>query len=444
MTSRAKPSVGMAELIDAYDWGGSPIGQRAGWQPTLRLMVGAALASGFPMLVFWGRDLVQLYNDAFMPILGVRHPSALGQPARECWPETYFTFSYSRIGGNGEDHGLLCTCVETTKALLGALERAFATGRAYEAEIRIKPYGSGDDALRWHLLRAVPMHATDGSIVRWAGSGTDVHDRRAAGDALRRLYAREHEVSLAFQNVALPQRLPTVPGLVFDAMYEAAGEEALVGGDWYDAFRLPDGRVVISVGDVAGSGLGAAVTMGAVRQVIRGASQVFAEPAAVLDAADRALRAEQPDRIVTAFLGIIDPLTLAFSFASAGHPPPLLRRADGSIVELAAFDLPLGLRNQREAGANHSVVLAHGAMLVLYTDGLIEATRDAVEGERRLREALALDDVYRSSTPATAIRQAVVAESNDDVAILTVRVGPDSERMRPSRVPKAAATPGSC
>lgn len=128
------------------------------------------------------------------------------------------------------------------------------------------------------------MRATDGSIMRWAGSATDVHDRRAAADVLRQHYARDHEASLAFQNAALPQSLPTVPGLAFDAIYEAAGEDAFVGGDWYDAFRLPDGRVVISVGDVVGSGLGAAVTMGAVRQVIRGAAQVFPEPAAVLDA----------------------------------------------------------------------------------------------------------------------------------------------------------------
>jgi serine phosphatase RsbU (regulator of sigma subunit) len=96
--------------------------------------------------------------------------------------------------------------------------------------------------------------------------------------------AREHEVSLAFQNAAMPRALPTMPGLAFDAIYEAAGEDALVGGDWYDAFGLPDGRVVISVGDVGGSGLEAAVTMGAVRQTIRGAAQVFAEPAAALDA----------------------------------------------------------------------------------------------------------------------------------------------------------------
>jgi hypothetical protein len=386
-------AAGMAELIDAYDWEYSSIGSRASWPAALSLAIDIALASGFPMLVFWGPDLVQTYNDAFVPILGARHPAALGQAAERCWPEiwdtigpllhgvletgdpvwaedmpltlerngfpeqTYFTFSYSRISSEGSGNGLLCTCVETTKS------------------------------------------------------------------ALRERYTRDHAVSLAFQNAALPRVLPTVPGLAFDAMYEAAGEDALVGGDWYDAFALPDGRVVISVGDVGGNGLEAAITMGAVRQTIRGAAQMYAEPAAVLDAADRALRSEQPDRIVTAFLGIVDPRTLELSYASAGHPPPLLRRADGSLVELAAIDLPIGLRNERPSGSDHHMTLSDGALLVLYTDGLTEATRDVFEGERRLRAALAREDVVRSARPAAAIGRAVAAESSDDVAILTVRVG---------------------
>ena len=514
-------SAGMAELIDAYDWSATPIGSRSSWPVTLRVIVDVALASGFPKLMFWGPGLVQIYNDAFVPILGARHPAALGQTAENCWLEiwdtigpllhgvletgkpvwaedlpltlerngfpeqTYFTFSYSRLCDEGGERGLLCTCVETTKSvsrereframadsvadiiythasdgtvewansrwyeytglpedlattaegwarvvpaedlasILTALERAAARNEPYEAEIRIKPHAGGDDALRWHLVRAVPMRAADGTIVRWAGSATDVHDRRADGDALRERYARDHAVSLAFQNGALPRILPTVPGLAFDAIYEAAGEDALVGGDWYDAFRLPDGRVAISVGDVGGSGLEAAITMGAVRQTIRGAAQVLAEPAAALDAADRALRAEQPDRIVTAFLGILDPLTLAIIYASAGHPPPLLRQGDGTVVELTAIDLPLGLRNERAAGRNHVTMLSQNSLLVLYTDGLTEATRDMLEGERRLREAIAREDVFRSARPAAAIRRAVAVESNDDVAILTVRVG---------------------
>jgi serine phosphatase RsbU (regulator of sigma subunit) len=394
----------MAGRIENFDWARGPLGPRSAWPATLRLMVGIALKTRFPMLVFWGRDLVQMYNDAFVPILGARHPEALGKFARDCWPEiwetigpllreafengepawgedlplvlerngfpeqTYFTFSYSRIGDDREEGGVLCTCVETTKSV------------SREEQIR------------------------------------------ALADNMRTQFDREHRASLAFQNAALPRVLPTLPGLRFDAIYEASEKDALVGGDWYDAFQLPDGRVVVSVGDVIGNGLDAAVTMAAARQAIRGAAQVFPEPGAVLDAADRALRSEQPDRIVTVFLGILDPLTLAFSYASAGHPPPMLRHPDGTVSELNATDLPLGLRNEHGAGENVTVVLPEDALLVLYTDGLTESTRDVFEGERRLREALASEAIRDAAAPAEAIRRAVLDVAADDVAILTCTI----------------------
>jgi PAS domain-containing protein/anti-sigma regulatory factor (Ser/Thr protein kinase) len=525
-------TTGMTGQIEHFAWADTPVGERASWPPVLQLIVDVMLASRFPMCVFWGPDLVQIYNDGYVPLFGARHPKALGQPARDCWPEVwdtvgpllhgaldtgepvwredmpftllrngfpevaYFTFCYSRIGADPGERGVLCINVETTKPVLRELEframadnlaniiyshasdgtmewanrrwfeytrlsepmsrtiagwkeivpaddlalirgksaYAFANGEAYEAEIRIKPYGESDEAYRWHLVRAVPMRGPGGEIVRWAGSATDVHGRRVAEKALRerleRDLDREHQASLAFQRAALPQTLPEVPGLTFDAMYEAAGEDALVGGDWYDTFRLADGRVVLSVGDVIGSGLAAAVTMVAVRQAIRGAAQVFPEPVAVLDAADRALRSEQPDRIVTAFLGIYDPLTRMLSYASAGHPPPFVRTADGQVVELTSPDLPLGLRDDKTTAVNRTFVLPEGALLVLYTDGLTEATHDVLEGERRLRDAIATDAVYAAHHPAAAIRERVLAEAADDVAILTVRVGARSERVR--------------
>ena len=311
--------------------------------------------------------------------------------------------------------------------LLRVLETAIASGVAYEIEVRIKPYGSDDDGFRWFLLRAVPMLADDGTVQRWAGSGTDIHDRRVAEQTMReqleRDLRRERRTSVAFQSAALPQQLPVLPGVSLSAIYEAAGSDARVGGDWYDAFRLADGRVVLSVGDVIGNGLRAAVTMAAARQAIRGAAQVFPEPAAVLDAADRALRSEQPDRIVTAFLGIFDPLTLRLTYASAGHPPPLVRSPDGGVSALAASDLPLGLRNDRASEADRTIALTEHSLVVLYTDGLTEATRDPLAGEARLRDVLANNEVFLADEPARAIRNAMFANANDDVAILAIRIG---------------------
>lgn len=241
---------------------------------------------------------------------------------------------------------------------------------------------------------------------------------------LKRELEREHRSSAAFQEAALPIRMPKIPGMAFTAIYRAAKAEALVGGDWYDAFRLDDGRIVLSIGDVMGSGLLAAVTMGAVRQAMRGAAQILAEPIEILNAADRALRSEQPEGIVTAFVAILDPITLILTFASAGHPPPLLRSASGEISALSGSGLPLGLRASQAYPPEiaRSIVLDDSSLLVLYTDGLVEATRDIEAGEASVRAALGSAEVWDASNPAAAISDRVLEEVVDDVAILAIRI----------------------
>jgi serine phosphatase RsbU (regulator of sigma subunit)/anti-sigma regulatory factor (Ser/Thr protein kinase) len=263
-----------------------------------------------------------------------------------------------------------------------------------------------------------------------------------AQEFLEQELEREHRASAAFQQAALPSRLPVVPGIEFRAIYRAAKAEAQVGGDWYDAFRLYDGRIVVSVGDVMGSGLLAAVTMGAVRQALRGAAQILAEPREILDAADRALRSEQPDGIVTAFVGILDPITLILTYASAGHPPPLLRSASGAITALGGSGLPLGLRSIHAFATEvtHAVVLDDSSLLVLYTDGLIEATRDIDLGETMVREALATEEVWNAENPAAVISDKVLDEVLDDVAILSVRIECASVSVtRPAGLPERDA-----
>ncbi|MEO9098024.1 MAG: SpoIIE family protein phosphatase [Candidatus Baltobacteraceae bacterium] len=238
-----------------------------------------------------------------------------------------------------------------------------------------------------------------------------------------KLFKRQQTVADTFQKASLPTRLPQVPGFSLSGFYEPGKSEALVGGDWYDAFIVADGRLVISIGDVSGSGLSAAVIMGSVRQVIRGASQLHPDPSVILDATDEALRVEHPERIVTAFVGVIDPVVRTLTYASAGHPPPLLRDPEGRVAELAAVGLPLGLRGGEEQ-VSRSIELPAGSLLTLYTDGLTESTRDLEEGERRVSEALANEAVAGSPDVAKALFERVLYDgSSDDVAILTIRVG---------------------
>lgn len=239
----------------------------------------------------------------------------------------------------------------------------------------------------------------------------------------RKMYMREHSIATRLQHAALPAVLPKVPGFEFDGFYESAGNEAQVGGDWYDAVSLSDGRILVSIGDVSGSGLEAAVTMASVRQAIRAVAQIYADPLTMLDAADRTLKEEQPERIVTAFVGVIDPVTFKMTYASAGHPPAILRSPDGTILELRTEGLPLGLR-MRGDGHNAIVTLSPGSTLLFYTDGLIEIRRDFIDGQARLHAAMSEVESMPRSGIAAAIKDAVYdgMRNADDVALLVLRV----------------------
>ncbi len=254
------------------------------------------------------------------------------------------------------------------------------------------------------------------------------NDQRFVAEVARRLapaianaeaYERERRVAHTFQAAALTTDLPRVSGMAFDALYEAGRSDALIGGDWYDAFRVPDGRVVVSVGDVAGSGLDAAATMAAIRQSLRGAAAINPDPSVMLDAADRVLRSQAPERFVTAWVGVIDPVWATLAYAGAGHPPPLLRAHGSGVLRFDAAGLPLGLRERGQDVTRHADI-ANDTTLLLYTDGLVEAERDVIGGEAALVRALGEADL--ESAPAQAIHDAVLhgVAASDDVAMLVV------------------------
>jgi anti-sigma regulatory factor (Ser/Thr protein kinase) len=234
---------------------------------------------------------------------------------------------------------------------------------------------------------------------------------------------REHSIASSFQSASLSHLPEDPPGFQIDTIYRPAEGDLEIGGDWYDALTLLDGRLLVSIGDVAGKGLEASVLMSKVRQAIRVACQVQVEPAAILNAADRALRTEYPDAIVTAFVGIFDRVERAFTYASAGHPGPLVRAPDGGIEVLDGSSLPLGLRLREESAISYSRKLIEGSLFVLYTDGLTEATRDIATSETRLHDVVRSADTLVAPNPAARIHELVVGDAaRDDVAVLTIRV----------------------
>ncbi len=228
-----------------------------------------------------------------------------------------------------------------------------ASGAA-ELEIRLR---NRDGAFTWFLARATPLLADDGAtILRWFGTCTNIDARKRGGPD------PPGPVAAAALPEALPEGppdvLPHVAGLRFDAARRAVanGAEANAGRDWYDAFRLLDGRVLLSVGDVTGHGAAVATAMAAVRQAIRGAAALHAEPLTVLEAADRILRDGWPGVTASAFAGIYDPLVWELHFASAGHDAPRLRGPSGETHDLAAPGRPLGVWRTGDAEAACALV----------------------------------------------------------------------------------------
>lgn len=238
------------------------------------------------------------------------------------------------------------------------------------------------------------------------------------------IYAREHHVADTLQRALLPDRLPHPGTQHFDAAYLPGAEEAIVGGDWYDAFSLPDGRIAVSIGDVAGHGLRAAIVMGEVRQAFRAAALNPKSPSLVLERANTIMNMRANPVMVTAIFGIIDPTTSTLTYAVAGHPPPVLGMPDGTVQRLPADGIPLGIADTIDA-RDWTFTLPSGSIIAFYTDGLIEYSRDVIAGEERLLEAMRAEVFEPSATPARSLLRRIFAttKNTDDVAALVVRIG---------------------
>jgi putative methionine-R-sulfoxide reductase with GAF domain len=233
----------------------------------------------------------------------------------------------------------------------------------------------------------------------------------------------DRATTLALQRSLLPARPPAIAGLDVAARY-VPGAEVGVGGDWYDLFELPSGHVGVTIGDVAGKGLRAAVVMGRIRSALRAYALETNDPAEVLSRLDRKVQLFEPSAMATAVYAVIDPARTTVSFSVAGHPPPVLLAygSPGRLLDAHA-DLPLGAFPQA-VRTSASVALPQGSALFLYTDGLVERrTRPITDGLHDLVEALDSGDADTLCARATA-RLLPDQPTTDDVAILAVRRRP--------------------
>ena len=293
--------------------------------------------------------------------------------------------------------------------------------RVVRMRYRLREAATGD--YRWFRAQAVAIEDERGAILQWIGAAVDVSEEVDAGTVLAAQLGAQITVAERYQHAALPSGLPAIPGVRFDAEYRAREDELLVGGDWYDAFRLDDGRIAVSIGDVAGHGLDAAVTMTMTRQSGRAIALWCSrhgrcEPAEILDAMEEALMSEHGDRFATAIFGIIDPAAGTFEYASAGHPPPLMKSIAGRVEQLSIGGTPLGC----PAGTRPSfrVSITETSALVLYTDGVVESTRDLDAGLEELRAAVQEIDLAQCENAAVTLLDRSGAALDDDAAILVV------------------------
>lgn len=234
-------------------------------------------------------------------------------------------------------------------------------------------------------------------------------------------FHRERYVAETLQRAFLPSRFPHHAGIELTAHYRPGSNEADIGGDWYDAFERSGGQLLVTIGDVTGKGVDAARFMILMRQAIRIASLDSNDPARILDVCNRLLLSEEGDRLASAFVGIIDPRTNLLRYASAGHAPPFLRLPNGDVRALESPCAPLGALRDAEF-RKHELLIPKGSMLVLYTDGVIENTRDVVAGETMLQRILATEALVHTSAPAEFIERALAGEApRDDLAIMAVK-----------------------
>ncbi|WP_328904448.1 MULTISPECIES: SpoIIE family protein phosphatase [unclassified Streptomyces] len=334
---------------------------------------------------------------------------------------------------------------------------------------------------------AVPMvaHDTVVGLVRFSrtkGSEPfDARDRALATELAARaavcidnarLYRREHERALILQRSLLPPGDPEAAGLDIACRYLPGNTANEVGGDWFDVIELPGHRTALVIGDVMGRGLRAAVAMGELRTAVRTLALLDLEPAEVLSALDEVARglgapgaasasggggAQWPSRaahksreadlsevyLATCVYAVYDPVTRRCTFANAGHlPPVVVEPGEAALLLDVPPGMPLGVGG--EPFEEVEVELKEGALLALYTDGLVESRDHPLdEGLAALRKALVepaqpLEDVCDRVLGSLHTRH-----GEDDIALLMARIqGLPTEAVGDWRLPREPRSVG--
>ena len=515
---------------ESVDWCSTPLGRAGSWTPTLAAVFETMARTRFPCTLLWGPDAVLLYNNEYVPILGEKHPAALGRRAEDVFPEawdfisglltqvrstgqavflrdapvplyrdgrvaeSFFTFCYSAVvGPGGEIEGVLDIVTETTREVLVArrlslvddLRRAVAetedavvvrdlalqvlsssddvtaaafltervaadplrpTGTVRDVELRLRPDGSSvarlpletadgtsdHESLELTLNPAAEIDDDLVTVLRTIGATVSQAISRRAHLAVERDIARvERGFSEALQ-LSLLGEPQAIEGLEVAVRYLPASDTASVGGDWYDAFVVPGGALLLAIGDIAGHDRNAAIAMAQARNILRGiAFSGETTPARILGALDRAVSGLHVADASTGIVATLDPAdddgpagTRTLRWSNAGHPPPAMVTRDGTVSLLERSPEPLLGLDFPGTRHDHSVVLGGATTVVLYTDGLVERRGEHLDsGLARLRDALAGSQLRHPDRIIEELVGMAGSSLEDDVAIMVLRFG---------------------
>jgi len=240
------------------------------------------------------------------------------------------------------------------------------------------------------------------------------------------LYSREHHVASVLQSGILPQSLPDYPEIVSASIYLPSGKDAEIGGDYYDLFRDPQGRIAFVIGDVCGKGIEAATKTSMIKYSVRALIAAGLRPHEVLRETNRLIsETGTASDIVTLWVGVLEPDTGLLHYANGGHPPALLWRPGSRKSERLCTTGPLlGAFADVDYEEMHSQLLA-GDMILLYTDGVTEArSGNKFFGEGRIRRALSkgLTPVDVADELLSALDDFVPGDLRDDAAVLVIQL----------------------
>jgi PAS domain S-box-containing protein len=245
-----------------------------------------------------------------------------------------------------------------------------------------------------------------------------------------RMLSDSSHVAQVLQASLMPPSLPTIPGIELAARYVAFGAGMEVGGDFYDVFNVGRGAWLFALGDVCGRGAEAAVVTGSIRHTLRSAALEIRQPGRLMAVANDVLLLDRSDSSLFATLlcGILRPQAQGarIVLANAGHPPPIVVRADGGVEMPRHGDTIIGAF-ENLTWASRSLILRDGDLLVAFTDGITEARRDGeLFGPERLAAVIRAGRDRPIEEIADRVIEAVRAfaghEPSDDLALIALRV----------------------